>query len=43
MTMGNSLEKNQRIEIGLQKIGVGWGKDPNEGTENVVPASEKSQ
>lgn len=41
--MANNLQKGQRIELGLQKIGVGWGRDPNEGTKTVAPASEKSQ
>ena len=30
--MAINLQKGQRIEIGLQKVGVGLGWDPNEGT-----------
>ena len=30
--MAISLEKGQRIEIGLSKVSVGLGWDPNEGT-----------
>ena len=30
--MAINLTKGQRIEIGLQKVGVGLGWDPNEGT-----------
>lgn len=30
--MAINLEKGQRIEIGLQKVDVGLGCDPNEGT-----------
>lgn len=39
--MAINLQKGQRVEIGLQKIGAGWGRDPNEGTETVALASEK--
>ena len=30
--MAINLTKGQRIEIGLSKVGVGLGWDPNEGT-----------
>ena len=30
--MAISLEKGQRIEIGLSKVSVGLGWDPNEGS-----------
>ena len=30
--MAINLAKGQRIEIGLSKVGVGLGWDPNEGT-----------
>ena len=31
-TMAINIIKGQRIEIGLSKVGVGLGWDPNEGT-----------
>jgi tellurium resistance protein TerD len=37
--MAINLTKGQRIEIGLSKVGIGLGWDPNEGTGFDLDAS----
>lgn len=34
--MAINLQKGQKIDVGLSKITIGLGWDPNEGTVNVV-------